>query len=87
MSKNYKHFSHTECEYYPCHKIEEGESFNCLFCYCPLYMLRDECGGNFSYSNGIKDCSNCLKPHDKNSYEFIMSKMKVVMERGKLGGK
>ena len=85
--KNYQFFSNRKCEFFPCHKIEDDKEFNCLFCYCPLYMLQDKCGGDFSYANEIKDCSNCLKPHDKNSYAFIMSKMKVVMEKGKLGGK
>ncbi len=87
MSENYKFNQNTKCEYFPCHKIEDESEFNCLFCYCPLYMLKDKCGGNFNYKHVIKDCSNCLKPHDKNSYEFIMSKMSIVMEKGKLGGK
>jgi len=87
MSQHYKFFQNKECEYFPCHKVKNEEEFNCLFCYCPLYMLKDECGGNFNYDREIKDCSKCLKPHTKSSYEFIMSKMDVVMERGKLGGK
>ncbi|WP_353963176.1 cysteine-rich small domain-containing protein [Aequorivita marina] len=33
------------------------------FCYCPLYMLKDDCGGNFKYTNGFKDCSDCKLPH------------------------
>lgn len=85
--EHYKFFQNKECEYFPCHKIEDESEFNCLFCYCPLYLLRDECGGNFNYDHGVKDCSKCLKPHGKGSYEFVMSKMKIVMERGKLGGK
>ena len=53
-TENYKFFSHTECEFFPCHKTDNEESFNCLFCYCPLYALGKECGGNFSYTeNGI----------------------------------
>lgn len=87
MSENYKFFSNTKCEYFPCHKTESEESFNCLFCYCPLYLLKDECGGNFNYDNVIKDCSKCTLPHGENSYKFIMEKMKIVMERSKLGGK
>ena len=37
----------------PCHKTV-GESFNCLFCYCPLYALGDQCGGNFTYIEGVR---------------------------------
>ena len=56
MSENYKFFSNDKCEYFPCHKVNNPENFNCLFCYCPLYALKENCGGNFKYtSNGIKD--------------------------------
>lgn len=43
MSEHYKFFQNKECEYFPCHKVKEAEDFNCLFCYCPLY-LKEECG-------------------------------------------
>ena len=57
-------FQNRACEYFPCHKGVADEDFNCLFCYCPLYLLGDECGGNFEYlPNGIKNCSNCTLPH------------------------
>lgn len=84
MSENYKFFQNKSCEYFPCHKIENEEEFNCLFCYCPLFLLKTECGGDFANADGIKDCSNCIKPHNKNSYSFIMEKMKLVYEKGKL---
>ena len=87
MSENYKFVQNKKCEYFPCHKGVKEEDFNCLFCYCPLYLLKEECGGNFTYTNGIKDCSKCTKPHDKNSYEYISSKMGIVIDRAKLGGK
>ena len=45
---NYDFFQNKECEYFPCHKNADKESFNCLFCYCPLYCLGDKCGGNFT---------------------------------------
>jgi len=45
-------------------------------------MLGDECGGNFSTTHGIKDCSGCTKPHADGSYEFIMSKMDQVIKKG-----
>ncbi len=84
MSENYKFVQNKKCEFFPCHKLEE-EKFNCLFCYCPLYMLGDDCGGNFTYlENGIKDCSNCTIPHIKGTgYTFVMKKMDEVIEKTK----
>ena len=82
MSENYKFFQNTACEFFPCHKGIPTEEFNCLFCYCPLYMLKADCGGDFQINHEIKDCTYCTKPHDKNSYEHIMSKIKLVIERG-----
>lgn len=82
MSENYKFNQHKACEFFPCHKGVENDKFNCLFCYCPLYMLKDECGGDFKMNHGIKDCSDCTKPHDENSYAYIMARMKVVIESG-----
>lgn len=56
--KHYAYFSNRECEYFPCHKGADQENFNCLFCYCPLYVLGDRCGGKFVYlPNGYKDPS------------------------------
>ncbi len=75
--ENHKFFSHISCEYFPCHKVDDTKDFNCLFCFCPLYMLGNECGGNFSYNEkGIKNCTDCLIPHKKNNYEYIMNKLK-----------
>ena len=81
---HYDFFQNRECEYYPCHRGADPESFNCLFCYCPLYALGDRCGGCFTYlSNGIKDCSGCMKPHCRGSYERIMEKMPQLLELAK----
>lgn len=82
-TENYKKFQHRECEFFPCHQGVPEDEFNCLFCYCPLYMLKDKCGGNFRYTNGIKDCSGCTKPHDKNAFDHVMSKIGLVIEGGK----
>lgn len=78
MSKsdwNGKHFSfyqNIECEYFPCHKEIKAEQFNCLFCYCPLYILGKDCGGNPKYvENGIKDCTDCVLPHQKCNYGYV----------------
>ena len=77
----YRFFQNRSCEYFPCHSgIDEAE-FNCLFCYCPLYALGEQCGGKFCYTEtGIKDCSNCLRPHFRENYDIIISQMDKVME-------
>lgn len=78
---NYKFFSNTKCEYFPCHKTNDPENFNCLFCYCPLYALKDKCGGNFRYTEkGIKDCTNCTLPHQRKNYDYIIGKFKEIVE-------
>ena len=78
---NYDFFQHKNCEYFPCHACADPETFSCLFCYCPLYALGDRCGGNFTYTeSGIKDCSNCLKPHRRENYGKIMEKMGEIMD-------
>ena len=70
--KHFAFYTNKECEYYPCHPVPEGTEFNCLFCYCPLYMLGRKCGGNFTYlESGVKDCSECLVPHRRENYGFI----------------
>ncbi len=79
--ENYKYFKNEKCEFFPCHKGISEEEFNCLFCYCPLYMLGDECGGNFIVNNGIKDCTNCLIPHSDGGYDYIMQKMEAVVKK------
>lgn len=83
MGENFKFNQHRDCEFFPCHDVDNDEDFNCLFCYCPLYTLKEDCGGNFSYINGIKDCTNCNIPHSPNGYEYIMSKIDMVIEKGK----
>ena len=72
MSNHYKFFNHKQCDYYPCHHIEE-EKLNCLFCFCPLYVLKD-CGGNYHMIDDIKDCSECLLPHQIENYDYIMKR-------------
>lgn len=76
MSNHYKCFSHWECEFYPCHKGADPDHFNCLFCYCPLYLLGTECGGAYRIlDNGVKDCSACLFPHQPESYDAVVQKL------------
>lgn len=81
---SYDFFQNRDCEYFPCHPGADVEGFSCLFCYCPLYCLGDQCGGAFKYlDNGIKDCSGCLKPHRRENYGKIMEKMGMVLELAK----
>ncbi len=75
----YSFFQHKKCEFFPCHKTEHPEDFNCLFCYCPLYALGSHCGGNFRWlENGIKDCSRCLLPHARSSYSYVTQKFSEI---------
>ena len=74
MKNNTRFFRNTDCEYFPCHKVDDTENFNCLFCFCPLYHMVD-CPGSPEYlPNGIKDCSNCTLPHK--DYEAVIEKLK-----------
>lgn len=64
----YPFFTHTDCPHFPCHTGVSATSFNCAFCYCPLYALGESCGGNFTYTaGGLKDCSACSLPHQETS--------------------
>lgn len=72
QTKNYSFFSHKSCEFFPCHETNDPDNFNCLFCYCPLYVLGDKCGGNFIRTNtGVKDCSRCRLPHERGSFGYV----------------
>lgn len=77
--EHYKFSQNKQCEYFPCHDGVDPDGFNCLFCYCPLYMLGRECGGNFKYlESGIKDCSNCTLPHKRENYGYIAAKFQEI---------
>lgn len=84
MSEHFKFFQNHQCEYFPCHKIESEQDFNCLFCYCPLYALGDACGGHFVYTDkGVKNCSYCNIPHIKDNFDYIVEKVHMVVEMTK----
>ena len=75
----YSFFQHKECEFFPCHKTHAPQDFNCLFCYCPLYALGEDCGGIYHYNDkGIKDCSACLLPHGRASLSYISGKFPAL---------
>lgn len=65
--------------FFPCHDTAEGERFNCLFCYCPLYPLGEDCGGSFTWAKHgdikVKLCAGCALPHKPGNYDVIMDKL------------
>lgn len=76
MTNSSRYFCNKECEYFPCHPGADPEHFNCLFCYCPMNPFSD-CLGHPEYivladGSKIKDCTNCLFPHDPDHYDQIM---------------
>ena len=77
MENSFRFFCNSDCKYLPCHEAEDGEPFNCLFCYCPLYPLGENCGGNFKISGAdkIKNCEDCLLPHRPDYYDAVMKKL------------
>lgn len=75
-------FQNTACEYFPCHTGVPEEEFNCLFCYCPLYCLGRDCGGDFEIlSSGIKSCMGCRVPHRAEGYGHMTDKLREVLRR------
>jgi Zn-finger protein len=80
MESSYKFYNNKGCHYLPCHKVNNVDEFNCMFCYCPLYFF-DECGGNYKDKSGIKDCSDCLIPHSPKGYDYINQKIKGANQK------
>lgn len=77
MENSYKYFENISCKYYPCHNFER---INCLCCFCPIYFL--DCKGNYKIlKNGVKDCSNCLIPHQDSGYDYIVEMIKENNEK------
>ena len=77
MEQSYRFFENQECKYFPCHKgLEE---FNCLFCYCPMYPIKD-CPGTPQFvekkGKNIKVCTNCTFPHQPENYDRIVKILK-----------
>ena len=72
----YPFFTHRECEWFPCHEGIDPNDFNCLFCFCPLYLLGPDCGGDFYYAeNGTKCCEHCTRMHVRDVGTTIVQKM------------
>lgn len=75
MDNSHRFFRNTACRYFPCHPDADRESFNCLFCFCPLYFL-DDCGGEHAVRQGVKDCTPCLRPHRPPGYDEILVRLR-----------
>lgn len=80
-------FNNKECEFFPCHETDSPDRFNCMFCYCPLYMLADRCGGDYVYlKDGTKDCSGCLLPHREDFEDTVVRKWPEIRTRAEAPG-
>lgn len=80
ISNSYRFFQNRECEFFPCHEVQDEDAFNCLFCYCPLY-LDDNCIGSPEYiitgrGQRIKDCSSCLVVHSPEMYDKVIAHLR-----------
>lgn len=79
-SNSYRFLQNRECEFFPCHEVQDEAAFNCLFCYCPLY-LDDNCLGSPEYiitgrGQRIKDCSSCLVVHSPEMYDKVIAHLR-----------
>lgn len=82
MENSHRFFRNEACAYFPCHETDDPENFNCLFCYCPLYCLGRDCGGDFRITAaGVKDCTPCLVPHRPENYDRIVERLREVCRR------
>lgn len=75
-------FRNTECPHFPCHEGVDPARFNCLFCYCPLYALGPQCGGNFQYNEkGVKNCASCTLLHDgEQGVDIVKDRAKALID-------
>lgn len=78
-----KFFQNTLCKHFPCHKDVPVESFNCMFCFCPLYWMDDCCGTPLKSKSGLKSCISCSFPHHPESYDLILLRIKTELKRKK----
>lgn len=74
IENNHKFFENKSCEYYPCHDMEQ---INCMFCFCPLYLIHDCPGIKAGVAEYIdektKDCSRCtITHHPTKSWEIVV---------------
>ena len=81
-----KFFQNTACPHFPCHANIQQDDFNCMFCYCPLYPLGTECGGDYRFtSRGVKDCSACTRNHQGLvGAQWVLSRIPDVLNATRL---
>lgn len=77
MENSFQYFENRDCKYYPCH--EGIEHINCLFCYCPLYSMKN-CPGNYTMieveGKPLKSCMDCSFPHKAENYDKVNAILK-----------
>lgn len=82
MKSSTRYFENRNCDYYPCH--DGIDEMNCIFCFCPMYHMKD-CPGNPSYIQTekkiLKSCMNCTFPHHAKNYDEIMCRIKAANEK------
>ena len=84
MENSSSFFCNRLCTYFPCHELPQEKEFNCLFCYCPLYALGENCGGLFAHTaEGVKCCAGCHLPHLPQYYDTIVRKLGEMAHSGK----
>ncbi|MBQ1881574.1 MAG: metal-binding protein [Lachnospiraceae bacterium] len=71
MDNSERFFCNKDCRYFPCHNGVSEDEFNCLFCYCPLYSMGSDCGGDYVMKNGVKSCIGCVRPHIAGNFDEI----------------
>lgn len=82
MENGTRFFSNRACAYFPCHGGIDPDEFNCLFCYCPLYALGPDCGGDFRYNEkGYKVCTDCTRLHEGDGgVDFVLARYRDLAE-------
>ena len=77
--KHYQFYQNRDCEFFPCHTGVKEADFNCLFCYCPLYTLGENCGGNFCYTEkNVKSCEACSFPHQRENFTAVLKRFPEI---------
>lgn len=85
MENSHRFFRNPDCRYFPCHPGADPETFNCLFCFCPLYFL-ENCGGDCELRQGVKDCTPCLRPHRPEGYDQILARLREEAAKRRQAG-
>ncbi|ODS35807.1 MAG: hypothetical protein A7316_03245 [Candidatus Altiarchaeales archaeon WOR_SM1_86-2] len=70
-----------ECEYYPCHDLDE---MDCTFCFCPFYPCGDtSTGGELIKTEGGKEvwgCKNCTWIHKPEVAQKVLDEILKIEE-------